>query len=271
MLPAPYVVRKWRRETADTVTIGLSPEGGGPAPEFQPGQFHMLYAFGVGEAAISISGDPARRDEATHTIRAVGSVTRALTSTRPGALVGLRGPYGTAWPVEAAEGADIAFVAGGIGLAPLRPAVRAVLARRERYGRVALLYGARTPDDQLYKRELARLRGRFDVDVDATVDRAPAGYRGKVGVVTRLIPRTEIDPRHTIALVCGPEVMMRFAARALLERGVPPERIYLSLERSMRCGVGWCGHCQLGPLLLCRDGPVVRYDLAERLMAVREL
>jgi NAD(P)H-flavin reductase len=173
--------------------------------------------------------------------------------------------------VESAAGSDIVIVAGGIGLAPLRPALRAVLDRRGAYGEVALLYGSRTPSDLLYRTELQRLRGRFDLQVDVTVDTADRGWQGKVGVVPKLVDTARFDPASTVAFVCGPEIMMRFTARALLERGVPADRIHLSMERNMRCGLGHCGHCQLGSTLICRDGPVYRYDEIEPLMAVREL
>jgi NAD(P)H-flavin reductase len=268
MTPSPFRVTRRRRETADTWTLTLEPVSGAPlAPA--PGQFTMLYAFGIGEAPISVSapGD----GPLTHTVRAVGQVTRAICASRPGAVLGVRGPYGNVWPVEAALGSDVVVVAGGIGLAPLRGALHEILQRRGEFGEVALLYGSRTPADLLYRAELQRLRGRFDLQVDVTVDAAEGGWRGKVGVVPKLIAGASFEPSSTVALVCGPEIMMHFAARALLDRGVSPERIYLSMERNMRCGLGHCGHCQLGPTLICRDGPVYRYDELQRLLEVREL
>jgi NAD(P)H-flavin reductase len=188
-----------------------------------------------------------------------------------GAVLGVRGPFGNAWPVDEASGADVVVVAGGIGLAPLRGALHEILRRRGEYGDVTLLYGSRTPADLLYRSELQRLRGRFDLHVDVTVDAAEAGWHGKVGVVPKLIGGAQFDPAATVALVCGPEIMMHFAAGALLERGVAADRIYLSMERNMQCGLGHCGHCQLGPTLICRDGPVYRYEELAPLMAVREL
>jgi NAD(P)H-flavin reductase len=169
------------------------------------------------------------------------------------------------------RGGDVVMVAGGIGLAPLRPVVHHVLANRERYGRVVVLYGGRSPEELLYTAELERWRGRFDVEVHVAVDQAAAGWHGRVGVVTTLVPRADFDPDHTVAMICGPEVMMRFAVIALQERGVPDEAIYVSLERSMKCAIGLCGHCQLGPAFICKDGPVFRWDAVESLLRVREL
>jgi anaerobic sulfite reductase subunit B len=268
MTPAPFRVARRRRETRDTWTLELEPVSG-VALQPAPGQFTMLYAFGIGEVPISVSGDAG--GPLVHTVRAVGSVTQAICAARRDSVLGVRGPFGNAWPVADALGSDVVVVAGGIGLAPLRPAVLEVLRRRGEFGAVALLYGSRTPGDLLYRSELQRLRARFDLHVDVTVDAADAGWRGKVGVVPKLIDGAQFDPASAVALVCGPEIMMHFAARALLERGMPASRIYLSMERNMRCGLGHCGHCQLGPTLICRDGPVYSYDRLESLMAVREL
>lgn len=266
--PRPFRITSRRRETGDTWTLELEPVAGEPLA-VRPGQFTMLYAFGVGEAPISISGHAGGR--LVHTVRAVGAVTRAICAARRGAVLGVRGPLGNAWPVEEAAGGDVVVVAGGIGLAPLRPALRGILARRGDYGGVALLYGSRTPADLLYRRELEQWRARFDLHVGVTVDTAEGGWRGRVGVVPQLIAGARFDPAATTALVCGPEIMMRFAAKALLDQGVPADRIHVSLERHMECGVGHCGHCQLGPTLICRDGPVYRWDDVAALTAVREL
>jgi NAD(P)H-flavin reductase len=270
MMPRMFRVAGKARDTADTYTLTLEAADGLPM-EFAAGQFNMLYAFGLGEAPISISGDPALPGKLVHTIRAVGPVTEALCAARRGDLIGVRGPYGTPWPVRAAEGSDVVFVAGGIGLAPLRPAIYEVLERRSLYGKVAILYGTRTPEDILYTSELARWRSRFDVQVEVTVDRSTSAWRGGVGVVTRLIARAAMDPSCTAAFVCGPEVMMRFAVSELHARHVPPENIYVSLERSMKCGVGLCGHCQMGALFLCRDGPVFAFSRVARMLSMREV
>jgi NAD(P)H-flavin reductase len=264
--PIPVRVTDKRRETGDTWTLRLEPAPAG----FSPGQFAMLYAFGVGEAPISVSGIGGD-GTVVHTVRAVGAVTRALCAAQPGDVLGLRGPFGTAWPLAEAEGCDVVVIAGGIGMAPLRPVVHALLAQRERYRDVTVLYGGRSPAELLYEHELERWRSRFDVDVDVTVDVAGGDWHGRVGVVTRLVPRAVFEPSRTMAMMCGPEVMMRFAAAALQDHGVSDDRIWLSLERSMMCATGHCGHCQLGSLFICKDGPVFRRDDVERLMSVEEL
>ena len=268
MTPRPFRVTRRRRETADTWTLELEPVSGPPL-EVQPGQFTMLYVFGVGEVPISVS--TAEGGPLVHTVRAVGPVSQAICSSRPGAVLGVRGPFGNCWPVPAASGGDVLIVAGGIGMAPLRPALQHVLANRADYGRAALLYGTRMPAELLYRRELERWRGRLDMDVKVTVDAADAGWVGNVGVVPKLLDHTPFDPGNATAFVCGPEIMIHFTAVALKQKGVPGERIHISMERNMRCGVGHCGHCQLGPTLICRDGPVYRYDEMEALMAVRQL
>jgi NAD(P)H-flavin reductase len=227
----------------------------------------MIYAFGIGEVPISVSGQPG--GTLVHTVRAVGPVTEAICSAEPGATLGIRGPLGNSWPIEAAAGSDVLVVAGGIGLAPLRPVLYRTLANRAAYGRVVLLYGSRTPADLLYTDELESWRDTIGVDL--TVDAADGSWTGKVGVVPKLIAGAEFDPASAHAFVCGPEIMMRFAAQALDERGVPSDRIHVSLERNMRCGVGHCGHCQLGPTLICLDGPVYTYGDIEPLLAVRNL
>ena len=272
MLPQLYRVRRKRREIHDTFTLELEPMNNSTVvPHFAAGQFNMLYVFGVGEVPISISGDPARPEVLVHTVRRAGVVTTALCDLKRGDVVGLRGPFGSHWPVEEAEGNDVVIVAGGIGLAPLRPALYHLLANREKYGRIVLLYGARTPRDLLYRQELHRWRGRFDMDVEITVDSAANGWRGNVGVVTTLIPRATFDPLDTIALVCGPEVMMRFTVLELQKRGIPSEHIYISMERNMKCAIGFCGHCQFGPNFICKDGPVFRFDHVQPIFGKREI
>ena len=266
----PYRVTRARREAPDVTTLELVPTVG-KRPAFEPGQFNMLYVFGVGEVAISMSGDPLHADSYVHTVRDVGAVSGAIAALEAGAILGLRGPFGTAWPTETAEGADIVIVAGGLGIAPLRPAICRVLAYRERYGRVAILYGTRSPGDILYHGEIEEWRRHLDVDVAVTVDHADPSWHGHVGVVPKLIERADFDPRDTIAMVCGPEVMMRFTATALQGAGVPLERIYLSMERNMKCAIGLCGHCQFGPSFICKDGPVMRYDRIAAFLAVREI
>jgi NAD(P)H-flavin reductase len=271
MVPSPFRLRRVRRETRDTLTLELEPADSADGFLFAAGQFNMVYAFGVGEVPISISGSPARPETLVHTVRSVGTVTRAICKLGKGGLLGVRGPFGSHWPVEEAVGSDVVLVAGGIGLAPLRPVLYYLLSNREKYGRIVLVYGARMPQDLLYRLELEKWRGHFDLDVEVTVDTAPAGWRGNVGVVTTLIPGARFDPLNTVAMVCGPEVMMRFTTRELEVRGVGPENIFISMERNMKCAVGFCGHCQFGPNFVCRDGPVFRYDQVQPFLAEREI
>lgn len=271
MAPTWYCVREIRQETHDTWTLSLDAEAHQSIGDFAPGQFSMLYAFGVGEAPISISGDLTRPGPLVHTVRAVGAVTRAICALEPGGLLGVRGPFGTSWPIEQARGRDIVVVAGGIGLAPLRPVIYHVLANRERYGRLVVAYGGRSPAELLYTSELERWRGRFDVELDVTVDAAGAGWRGRVGVVPTLLPRAQLHAARTTAFVCGPEVMLRFTAAALRDAGLPDESIHVSLERSMKCAVGHCGHCQLREFFVCKDGPVFSYDRVRALIRAGSL
>ncbi len=268
--PSPYVVRHHRQDTRDTYTLVLEAVDGPPLV-FRPGQFTMLQAFGVGEAPISISGDPARPERLEHTIRDVGSVTRALVRSVPGTELGVRGPFGTGWEVSAGRGGDVVFVAGGIGLAPLRPAIIEVCRARGDYGRVLLLYGARTPEDILFGDDLRTWAQEHGIDVEVTVDNGQHAWRGRVGLVTQLVARGGFDATNTLALVCGPEVMMRYAAAALTQRGVRKDRLRLSMERNMKCGIGLCGHCQLREHFVCVDGPVLTYDVLEPLITRAEV
>jgi NAD(P)H-flavin reductase len=269
MVPEVRRVVRARRDLADVWTLEIEPGDGGF--EFAPGQFNMLYAFGVGEAAISISGDPAEPERLVHTIRAVGKVSEALTRLKPGDEVGLRGPFGHGWPVEEAAASDVVVVAGGLGLAPLRPAIHRLLAERRRYGRVAILYGTRSPSDILFAHQLEGWRRRLDIDLEVTVDHAGGDWHGNVGVATTLIARTAFDPQHAVSLVCGPEVMMRCAVAALSKAGLPDSAIHLSLERNMKCAIGLCGHCQFGTTFMCKDGPVMALDRIRRLFNTREI
>lgn len=269
--PRPFRVVSNTRETRDVVTLELEPPRGEAPFVFSPGQFNMLWAPGIGESAISMSGPPGAVKRVVHTIRTVGPVTNALGASRRGDTVGVRGPFGVPWPMEEARGRDLVLVAGGIGLAPLRPAMYDALERRTEFGRVVLLYGTRSPEDLLYEKELEAWRGRFDAEVEVAVDRAAPGWLGRVGVVTGLLSRAPFDPEGAVALVCGPEVMIGYACLELERLGVARERIWVSLERSMNCGCGLCGHCQLGPVFVCKDGPVFRWDAASPLLAVREL
>ncbi|MCG8508489.1 MAG: FAD/NAD(P)-binding protein [Rhodospirillales bacterium] len=271
MLPAPFRIERFRKELSDTFTMELVPAERRRTFEFLPGQFNMLYVFGVGEIPISISGDPADPSKIVHTTRAVGTVTNAMWKMGVGETIGVRGPFGTAWPVEEAEGYDVVIVTGGIGLAPLRPAIYQILANREAYGNVCIMYGARTPEDILFRKELEKWRGYFDMQVDVTVDHATGRWGGKVGVVTKLVGRGGFDPYQTIALVCGPEIMMRYAIETLVDRGVAEDRIFVSMERNMKCGVGFCGHCQFGGDFVCKDGAVFSFDKVSDRFVIQEL
>jgi NAD(P)H-flavin reductase len=271
MLPRPFRVIEVRPEAADTVTLSLVAAHGNGESAFRPGQFTMLYVFGVGEVPISISGDPGQGRLLQHTIRRAGAVTRALCDVQVGQEIGIRGPYGRGWPIGEAEGKDVLIIAGGIGLAPLRPAVVEILANRDRFGSLLVLYGVRTPEDLLFEDDLHSWRGRFDIEVEVTVDRSTPVWRGDVGVVTTLLPRVSFDPSNTTALVCGPEIMMKVVARELTDVGVSPEDMFLSIERNMKCAIGFCGHCQFGSDFICRDGPVMSYASVAARLGVPEL
>ncbi|ROR32757.1 FAD/NAD(P)-binding protein [Inmirania thermothiophila] len=258
-LPRPVRIVARRRESEDVFSIVLEPEG---PFRYVPGQFNMLALPGVGEVAISIA--PAPGDDGTgacgriqHTIRIVGRVTRALAALPAGAVIGLRGPFGRGWPVAEARGRDLVLVSGGLGLAPLSPVMEYVLARRGDYGRVTLLHGIRRPGELFFRDRIDRWRAAPGTEVLLATDHADAHWQEHVGVVTTLFDVVELDPQRTVAMTCGPEPMMRFTAIHLLhKRGMAPERIFLSEERNMQCGVGRCGHCQIGPRFVCTDGPV---------------
>jgi len=270
MSTTPFRVQKNRRETGDTRTLEFVSINAATVPVWRPGQFMMVYVFGEGEIPISISGDPAKRDRVVHTVRAVGSVSRAICKAKEGSTIGLRGPFGSAWPTELTEEHDVLLVAGGIGLAPLLPVVHELMADRARHRSVFLLAGARTPDIFLYRRAMDRWRQR-GIDVRLTVDGAPPGWQGSVGPVTTLIPRVEFDPSRTVAFIVGPEIMMRVVVQALALHGIPYDRLFVSMERNMKCAVGFCGHCQLGPAFICKDGPVFAYSKLEPWLAIRNL
>lgn len=270
MAPEFWPITRVRRETRDVFTIEFEPA----RPDgfvFAPGQFNMLYAFGMGESAISISGDPARPEKLVHTIRAVGTVTRALQQLRKGDVVGIRGPFGRPWPMAEALNKDLVIIAGGIGLAPLRPVIYHAVRRRESFGKVVIVYGSRSPADLLFTKEIETWRKKLDIEIEVTVDAADRMWKGHTGVVTKYLGKTDFDPAKAIAMMCGPEIMMRFAARELERLGMPTTSIWVTMERNMRCGAALCGHCQFGPSFICREGPVYRYDEVSRLLCVREV
>jgi len=271
MRPRAYIVRQVAKETPDTFTLKVEAEERGNDSSFQPGQFSMLWVFGVGELPISISSNPAHHHGLMYTVRSVGQATHALVSQAAGSTVGVRGPFGKGWPLEAARGRDIVVVAGGIGLAPLRPLIYQVLQNRRDYGRLVVLYGARSPRDLLYRKELAAWARGDETQVLITVDYGGLSWRGHVGVVTTLFKYARLQPRRSLAMVCGPEIMMRFVTRELETQGLARQDIYLSLERNMKCAVGFCGHCQYGPYFICKDGPVFRWDQIRPLLDKYEL
>ncbi len=263
----PMRVTKVEKEIRGTFTLELDPGESGFA--FLPGQFNMLYVFGNGEIPISVSGDPERTDILVHTIRAVGKVSKALCRLRPGEFIGVRGPYGSSWPLQACRGKDILFVTGGLGLAPLRPVVQQVFKHHQEYGKIILLYGARTPERLLYKQELETWSRTMQVEL--AVGSAGPDWKGHVGIITNFIAGLDCDPARTQAMICSSESMMRSMVSELNMLGIPDREILLTLERSMKCGVGLCGHCQLGPTFVCKNGPVYAYDQVTALLTKREL
>lgn len=271
MITQPYLIRDVSKETYDTFTLKLTPDTGSNHTRFQPGQFSMLWVFGVGELPISISGDPEESDRLVYTVRSVGQATNALVTRPAGEAIGVRGPFGNGWPMEAARGHDVIIVAGGIGLAPLRPVIYEVLNHRKDYGRLVILYGARSPRDLLYRKELASWSRRKETQVLTSVDYGGMSWRGHVGVVTTLFKYARLKPSRSVAMVCGPEIMMRFVTRELETYGLSRNDIYLSMERNMKCAIGFCGHCQYGPHFICKEGPVFRYEQLRSLLEKYEL
>jgi NAD(P)H-flavin reductase len=269
MVPASFEVVEKRQDTADVWTLELAADSGEPF-EFEPGQFTMLASGGAGEVPISISGDPDKPERLVHTVKAVGLATEAICGAEPGQVLTVRGPFGRPWPIDQLEGADVVIAAGGIGLPPLRPAILRLLAQRERHGRLLLLYSGRSPDELLFTDELDEW-SQQGFDVMVTVDGAGEDWDGHVGVVTRLVRHAKLEPGALVAMSCGPELMMRFLVAALNAEGIESDKVYISMERNMQCGIGRCGHCQLGPTLVCRDGPVYRWPEVSPWLASREL
>ena len=271
MVPISVPIRSRRQENHDTFSIEIDAETETGSFPFRPGQFNMLYVFGVGEIPISISGNPGDPGTLIHTTRMVGPVTNAMASLKAGDYLGVRGPFGSHWPVEVCDKKDVVLVAGGIGLAPLRPAIHALLSERHRFQKLVFLYGARTPDDILYRKEIERWKAQLDTEVFVTVDRAMPGWRGRIGVVPHLVRHAPFDPRNTVAFVCGPEIMMRYTATELKNRGISEDQIYMSMERNMKCAIGHCGHCQFGPTFVCKDGPVFPMSKIGPLLSTAEI
>lgn len=269
--PHPARIRSIRQEVPEIATYELvidHPQVRGRY-RFRPGQFNMLYLPGIGEAAISISSDPSRPEALLHTVRAVGNVTNALARKQVGEPVLLRGPFGSSWPLDACRDCDVVLAAGGVGLPPLRPAIHHFMDHRNDYGRVILLYGARSPQTLLFTNEYETWR-RAGIEVETTVDLGDDDWTGHIGVVPTLLERLILDAERTRILTCGPEIMMRFVIMEALSRGIASEDIALSMERNMNCAIGFCGHCQLGPEFVCKDGPVFSYDRMAPFLNVEE-
>lgn len=254
LVPLKASIARVRVETSNVRTYYVKLPDGLELPK--PGQFNMLYVHGVGEVPISVSDSDEESRVVAHTVRFVGSVTKTFELLKEGDLIGFRGPYGIGWPMDAAYGKNIVLVAGGIGLPPLRPVIREVARNRSAVGKLIILYGARTPEDLMFSYEYGDYESIPNTEFYVTVDKPSEGWRGNVGVVTNLIKHVDVDPSESYAFICGPEIMMKFAVRELLKRGFKTNKIYLSLERRMKCGVGLCGHCQMGPYFVCKHGPV---------------
>ena len=271
MLPQSYVVKQVDKETPDTFSLVVHPLKHSNGTGFLPGQFSMVSVYGVGALPISISGDPAQQKSLVYTVRSVGKATNALVNRRVGEEVGVRGPFGRGWPLDAARGKDIVIVAGGIGLAPLRPLIYQVLQHRALYGRLVVLYGARSPREVLFRSELKAWARQRETQILTTVDYGGLNWHGHVGVVTTLMKYARLQPSRSVAMICGPEIMMRFVTRDLEAQGVRRKDIYVSMERNMKCGIGFCGHCQYGPHFICKDGPVFCYEQIRPLLDKYEL
>lgn len=270
MTPLLYRVTDKFFENKSLATLTLEPVSDSISP-ISPGQFNMLYVFGKGEIPISVSSIIHNHPALTHTIQDVGMVSKGVCALNIGDTLGIRGPFGRPFPVEEAKFKDIVIMAGGVGLAPLRPVIEYIAANRDDYGEVNFLYGTRDPDSIIYHRDIISLQSDPSINFQVTVDHSFTSWRGNVGVVTNLIEKAEFDPTDTYAFVVGPEVMMRYAVYSLIDAFIPEEQIFISMERNMKCAVGHCGHCQLGPLFVCKDGPVFSYPEIKPYLNVREL
>ena len=269
LVPKTYQIKSIVQETHDVFTLAISAQEE-KIPPFLPGQFNMLYHFGFGEVPISISGDPSKKEEFVHTIRSVGAVTNAMQKLKPGDEIGVRGPFGTHWPLPIKKDCDVLVIAGGLGFAPLRPALYYLIAHREQYKRITLLYGTRSPEDILYKNEMAQWKEQ-GIEIQVSVDRADVHWHGAIGVITLWIGKHLSNPENTLVLLCGPEIMTNFAINELLRTKIDEQSIYISMERNMHCAVGFCGHCQYGPHFLCKNGPIFSYEQLKTWLPIREL
>jgi len=267
-LPLIARITDIRDETPDTKTFvfRFRDQGVQEAFTWRPGQFVELSVFGLGEAPFGFASSPTRKGNFEITLRAVGALTRALYAMAPGDEVGIRGPLGNHFPYQEVQDKDILFIAGGIGLPPLRSLIHNMLDERGKFGKITILYGARTPTDLVYKSELEEWRRRSDLKFMVTVDRSEPGWEGSVGMVPTLFPKADIRPAGTVAYMCGPPVMIRFVIQDLVSMGFADEDIISTLERHMKCGVGKCNHCCIGHKYVCRDGPVFSYKQMKGLL-----
>ncbi len=272
MVPLPFVVVDSWEEYPGCNTIVVKPADERGECVFKPGQFHMIHTFGVGEVPISNCSDESDTDSLTFTIMDVGEVSAALCNLKKDDQIGLRGPYGSAWPLEKAKGKDVVIVSGGLGLPPVRPIIYHILKNRDAYGKLTLIHGARTPSHLVYTDELKEWDERDDMECIVTVDDA-YGYEwdGNLGLVTEYIKGLSLDPKNTLGITCGPEIMMKFAVAALQEHGLTSDDVYVSMERNMKCAIGHCGRCQYAPYFVCKDGPVFPFSGVERLFAIKEV
>ena len=271
-IPSLYRVRQKREENDSIVSLLVEPTSSDRQLDpIRAGQFNMLYVFGKGEIPVSISSLAFEHPQMVHTIQDVGKISAGLCELNPGDCLGIRGPFGNTWPLQAAEGKDVLLVAGGLGLAPLRPVIEHIVLHRHKFKQVNILYGTRSPDYMTFHKDIIAWQADPDINFLLSVDHSFKTWRGHVGVVTHLIEQVEFDPDNVLAMVCGPEIMMRYAFSTLGHAGVKAADIYLSMERNMKCAIGHCGHCQFGPAFICKDGPVFQYSAMEQYLNVKEL
>ena len=266
--PAEIVEKRSFGPQIHVFRLRLSDPAARPRFDFQQGQFNMISVPGVGEVAISISSDPDDLD-LEHTIRIVGRTTRVIETLGVGDVLGVRGPYGIGWPLLQSRWKDVLVVTGGLGCAPVTGAIEYMIRRRANYGRITVLHGVKKPTDLVHRERFEAWRREPDTQVMLTTDEPDRNWHDRFGVVTELFGEVEIDPARTIVFMCGPEVMMRLAVGTLGERGVSMDRVFVSLERNMKCAVGLCGHCQFGPEFVCKDGPIFPFSRVARFFGVR--
>lgn len=265
---AEIVARKQESPGIFSLNLRIADDTVAAAFHYVPGQFNMLYLYGIGEVPISIVNEAQHGTELVHTVRALGRVTRGLAQLQVGDCIGLRGPYGRGWPIEAARGKDVLVITGGLGCAPVVAVIHHMLRYRNQYGHLTIIQGVRHSDDLIWREHYDSWAAKTDTTVLLVADKAGPGWPGHVGLVTEFLDMN-FNPRRTMAMLCGPELMMRASAEQLTARGLPEEALYLSMERNMQCAVAQCGHCQFGSRFICRDGPVFAYPDVKGLLGVR--